>query len=167
MSLRRTGLQRKSELRRSGELARTPLARSKPLNAKRVRAARPKDTGPSKAQRAVVLWRSSGHCELCWALLHDGDNWLRAHSVHHRRPRRSGGDPRPTTNQPSNLLLLCGSATTPAGCHERVESNRTDALENGWLLHAEHEPTEVPVVIGPSRTRVLLDDDGNYQEAAA
>ncbi len=167
MSLRRIGLQRKTALRRESELRRTALARGKALRARSVAAARPRYTGPSPEQRAVVLWRAEGRCELCRVQLHDGDRWIRPHSVHHRRPRRAGGDPRSSTNQPSNLLLLCGSATTPGGCHLLVESSRTTALANGWLLHADDDPAAEPVAITPRRLRVLLDDDGNYEELAA
>lgn len=165
MSLRRTALKRKTELRRS-EIRRTPLLRKKPLRARQVAATkRPRDTGPSRSQRAIVLGRSGGHCEICWVLLLDEGRWLGPHSVHHRRPRRAGGDPRPSTNDPSNLLLLCGTATT--GCHQRVEADRVTALANGWLLHATEEPAAAPALIGPSRTWVRLTDDGDYEAVAA
>lgn len=164
MTLRRTALSRKVELRRSSELKQTPLVRRRELRARKVAvSSRRRDTGPTRATRALVLDRAQGCCELCGLLLHDGEQWARPHSVHHRRPRRAGGDPRPDTNSPANLLLLCGTGTT--GCHGQVESNRRASLAHGWLLHADASPAEVGVDIGPFHVLTHLNDDGTYREA--
>lgn len=156
MSLRRTGLQRKSELRRAGELARTPLVRKKPRRAAQVKAAqRPRDTGPTREQRAAVHTRAGGCCERC------GDRitpWV-DHSIHHRLPRGRGG-----RNSLSNLVLLCGSGVT--GCHGQVESQRTAAYETGWLVETGIDPATKPVLV-VLRGPVLLTDDGTYQDLAA
>lgn len=163
MTLRRTALTRKSELRRS-----KPMPRHQREGKDRVvRAAqRPKDTGPSPRVRAAVLARAGGCCEVCRARLHHEDTgWVAAHSVHHRRPRGAGGSSRADTNTPANLLLLCGSATT-AGCHQWVESNRTRALDLGLLLTQGQHPAEVPVHLDPDGPPVMLTVDGTYQEAA-
>lgn len=164
MSLRRTGIARKYELRRTGELARTPLARGKGLKTRRVAASRPRDTGPTPAQRAAVLDRAQGCCELCGVQLHDGIVFIRAHSVHHRLARQMGGRTVDWVNYPSNLLLLCGSATTPGGCHARVEADRTVAYLHGWLVHNGQDPAATPVDIGWAQIPVFLTADGDYQE---
>lgn len=166
MTLRRTGIQRRKELARTAALSRTPLARRKPLRAKQVRASSVRrNTGPGPKQRNLVVERAQGCCELCSVQLHDGVEWIRDHSFHHRRPRRAGGSRLASTNAPSNILLLCGSGTT--GCHGQVETNRKRALAHGWLLHAQQDPTSVPVDIGPFHVAVHLTDDGTYEEIAA
>jgi hypothetical protein len=86
------------------------------------------------------------------------------HSVHHRRNRGSGGSRRPEINSPSNLLLVCGSATTL--CHGRITSNanRVEALTAGWVvsLNAKHTPAEVPVQHA-LHGLVYLADDGSVE----
>jgi 5-methylcytosine-specific restriction protein A len=160
VSLRRTALQRRTELRR------TPLERKKPMRRQatqlrqRVRRAA-RDTGPSRAQRAAVVDRSHGYCEICGRLLFDinEDPVGFPYSFHHRQPRGMGGTSRPEINSPANLLLLCGDATTPGGCHAHVEQNRTRAYANGWLVRASVDPATVPVLL-EGDDRYLLTDDG-------
>lgn len=179
-------------MKRAGALRRTPLARGKGLRARSVQATkRPRDTGPDQRTRAIVLGRSGGCCELCGRLLHDGTTWLTdRHSIHHRRPRGAGGSSWSGINLPSNLLLLCGDATTPDGCHAFVEAHRTSAYDEGWLVHQAQDPATVvatvhagiwswrtldgsdpvvgSIVESPRFTRrVLLTDDGDYQDVAA
>lgn len=76
-----------------------------------------------------------------------------------------GGDKRPETQLPSNLLLLCGSGTT--GCHGQVHGNPGWAFDMGLLVRQNAIPAEVPVRLRAGL--VLLDDEGNYihQEEAA
>jgi hypothetical protein len=74
-----------------------------------------------------------------------------------------GGSKDPTTNQPSNLLLLCGTGTT--SCHGRITEfpKKSKAAENGWIVSRWAIPKKTPVLVfrhAPSK--VLLDDDGNY-----
>lgn len=111
-------------------------------------------TGPSPATRSLVYLRADHRCELC-----HGSAW--GGSVHHRRPRGMGGDRRPETNLPSNLLLLCGSGTT--GCHEWVESNRSHATDIGLLIPkmSQQLPAEIPVAL--LMGTVWLTDDGGYE----
>ena len=160
MSLRRTGLERKTELRR------TPMPRPRQKGASRptpVSSKKRVDTGPDKATRLLVLDRAQGGCELCGVQLHDGMGWLRSHSVHHRRPRGMGGSTMADTNSPANLLLLCGDGVS--GCHGRVESNRTRALEHGWLVPFAGDPAAVPVTVFGD-VQVHLTHDGTYQEVS-
>lgn len=102
-------------------------------------------TGPGAQAMRIVRARSEDRCEFpeCAAA---------AEHTHHRRPRRIGSTRRPETNLPANLVRLCSTH------HEWIESNRTDALAMGLLLHDNAVPTDVPC-----RTRhgvVLLLDDG-------
>jgi len=81
-----------------------------------------------------------------------------------------GGTTRSQSNGPANLLLLCGTGTT--GCHGRIEANRTEAYERGWLVGQVEDPREVPVdisIFGASYglERVLLDDEGGHRKAEA
>jgi len=99
--------------------------------------------------------RAGGCCERCGRSIHSGSEY----SIHHRLPRGRGG-----TNVLSNLVLLCGSATTPQGCHLQVESQRTAAYDTGWVVRTGQSPAEQPVLIF-ELGYVLLTDDGNYQEA--
>lgn len=132
---------------------------------------RRRDTGPSAAVRRTVLERSGGWCERCGTALHDGHQWIAPHSIHHRRARGMGGTTDPVTNTVVNLLLLCGTGTT--GCHGWVESNRLEAIRDGYLLAQSDDPGYVPVVIAPPAfmsappTLMYLTTDGGYQEVEA
>lgn len=137
-----------------------PRARAKRLSAPLTPRKPPKDTGPSKATRKAVLDRAEGCCEVCGVELYVHGRWVDAHSVHHRRPRGMGGDPRPNTNSPANLLLVCGSGIT--GCHGLLESMRRHALENGWLVHtAVPDPAAVSVWLHTHQRAVWLTHDGH------
>lgn len=155
MSLRRSGIARKSELRRTSELARSPLARGKGLKARKVSAARPRDTGPTREQRVQVYFRAGACCERCGDLIREGMEF----SVHHRLPRGRGG-----RNELPNLVLLCGSGVT--GCHGQVESQRAASYDTGWLVETGVDPAEKPVLV-INRGFVFLTDDGDYQEVPA
>lgn len=123
--------------------------------------------GPSMLERAIVLLRAAGRCEVCGVTLavldDDKPRWIAERSFHHRQPRGSGGTRDPEANTPPRLLLLCGSATSPDGCHGMVESQRAMAYSNGWLVKHPTDPATVPVesYVG----RVFLTLDGTYQEA--
>lgn len=113
---------------------------------------------PTARTRAVVKHRAERYgypvCERCGRA--SGTN------VHHRRPRGLGGSKDLATNLPSNLLLLCGSGTT--GCHGWIESQRTEAKANGWLLEQWQSPLETPVRVH-DRGLVLLDNIGGMTPA--
>ena len=112
-------------------------------------------TDPTPEQRAEVIDRAKMRCERCGTYL-----GYAAYSIHHRLPRGRGG-----RNELSNLVLLCGSATSPDTCHAFVESRREQAYDEGWLVRSEMDPAEVPVA-HVAFGRVLLDNDGGYAEAA-
>lgn len=171
MSLRRTALTRKTELRRT-----TPMPRgARELKARAARTiTRKRDTGPTPSQRALVAERAGYCCELCGDRLHDGASWTAGHSFHHRQPRGMGGTTRTSANAATNLLLLCGSGVD--GCHGFIEAHRTAAEEEGWIVRHGLDPADVPVTVhggnvarllGMASVRVLLTTDGEYQAVAA
>lgn len=128
-------------MKRGGPLRRlTPLQpgaslrRVTPLRAARSRRAIVRDTGPSRVLRAAVLERDRHCCQRC------GRSILgRAYSLQHRLPRGRGGG-----NSLANLVTLCGSATSP-GCHAAVESYRTSAIRDGFLVPTSIDPADWPV----------------------
>lgn len=100
--------------------------------------------------------------ELCFE--RDGEACVRcppgrsrpAQNLHHRRPRAAGSSDRGSTNQPSNLICLCEP------CHREVESRRTLAFDQGYLVRQGEEPQTAPVLY---RGRwVLLSDAGHVEE---
>lgn len=77
--------------------------------------------------------------------------------AHHRRPRGMGSSRRPDTNLPANGLMVCGD------CHRFIESNRSVALSNRWLLRQNETPTDIPVL--RRHVWVLLDNEGGFVPA--
>lgn len=145
---------------------RTPLARGGHLKRTPSRPKRARNTGPTKSTKDLVWARAGGRCEVCGGSLAG----MRGFSRHHRRPRRMGGSRLPETNSPANILLVCGSATSPDGCHQRIESNREQAYADGLLLHDGQNPVEVPVMLADPYSQsqwprvVWLTEDGTYTE---
>lgn len=104
--------------------------------------------------RQTILDRCGGRCELC-----GHDLRTREGSVHHRRPRRMGGDRRPETSAASNGLAICGSGTT--FCHGRIETtDRAWAQSHGIILSENQHPAEEPAKL--TYGWVILTDDGRY-----
>jgi 5-methylcytosine-specific restriction protein A len=103
-------------------------------------------TGFSVVVKALIRDRAAGCCEVCGFYSSDC-------VAHHRRARGMGSTKRPETNLPSNALWVC------ALDHNRIESHRSAALDNGWLVHQGANPGDVPVL----RRGVwcLLLDDGS------
>lgn len=104
----------------------------------RERAAKaPRDTGPSRKVRAIVLERDGYACARCGKPAGPG---IGEYSLQHRKARGVGGD-----SSIPNLLLLCGSATT--SCHSEVEA-RKDArdLAAGYRLESWQTPGLEPVM---------------------
>lgn len=98
-----------------------------------------KKTGATGETRAKIYERAYFECEYCGS-----NNFSFGVSIHHRKPRGMGGTKKKETNDPTNLLLLCGSGTT--GCHGWIESNREESYKRGLLVKQSEEPGEVPVV---------------------
>lgn len=111
-------------------------------------------TGFPPEVKATIRERAEERCERCGVGYSDC-------VAHHRRPRKSGGTKRPETNQPSNGVWLCGA------CHNIVESYRTQAFEDGFLVRDGDDPLGADVDYrkysdegGDRLGRVLLDDEG-------
>ena len=119
-------------------------------------------TGPD-AKTCEALADRAGHCcEVCGVPIR-GYNFSRQH----RRARGMGGSRRPDTNALTNLLLVCGSATSPDGCHYRIESRPQWALERGYRVPQSADPAAVPVTIGHYQRVLFLTVEGAYAEANA
>lgn len=117
-----------------------------------------------KPTRLLVLIRDEWLCQVC------GRNLAHAYlsgdySLQHRRARGMGGSKRPDTNSPANLILVCGHATDPDGCHYRIESNPAWAAERGLRLRQNQTPAECPVLTVDGWR--LLNDDGTRYDATA
>lgn len=97
----------------------------------------------------LLAVRSGGRCEITGVRLTRANS-----SIHHRRPRAMGGTSRVDVHNLSNLVLAEGHGTV--GAHHWAETNRTEALERGLLVHQTHDPAEVPLTLWSGR-RVLLD----------
>lgn len=112
-------------------------------------------TKPTKAILDIVWERDQSRCFRCGRMLHRGAG---DYSIQHRIPRGMGGSRDPVLNSPSNLVLLCGSATT--GCHGWAESYRVDAMAQGFLIsHLSWvHPAHVPIVRGGREAVRLLPD---------
>jgi 5-methylcytosine-specific restriction protein A len=76
--------------------------------------------------------------------------------LHHRKPRGSGGTTDPAINSPANLILAC------LHCHNWIETHRTYGYENGWLVHREHNPADIPVIDNLGHI-FWITDDGRIQ----
>lgn len=112
----------------------TPKAKSAP----RAKAAAPRDTGPDRATRAAVLRRDGFACARCGKPCGPG---IAAYSLQHRKARGVGGD-----SSAPNLLLLCGTATSP-DCHAAVESRCCpDDQAKGYRLESWQDPAAEAVV---------------------
>lgn len=100
-----------------------------------------RSTGPTKKMRDAVLLRDDYACQKC---RRDIRNW--AYSLQHLLPRGRGGK-----NTMSNLVTVCGSATTPGGCHDLIEHQERRACTLlGWL---------VPNGVAPEKWAVWRFDD--------
>lgn len=89
---------------------------------------------------ALVDARAAGHCERCHRPL--DASW--GYSRQHRRPGGMGGSRMGHIWSPANLVMLCGHATAPGGCHYWAESQRHAAKATGYLLEPSDHPDTVP-----------------------
>jgi 5-methylcytosine-specific restriction protein A len=112
----------------------------------------PRFTGFPPEIKATIRSRAQAICERCGQYSSDC-------VAHHRRPRSMGGSRRDGTNAVSNGLWLCSM------CHNFVESHRSLAYENGWLVKQSADPALIPVL--RRGVFVLLQDDGSFIREAA
>lgn len=114
------------------------------------------DTGPDDETRELVLARAGYRCESCgWGI---GSGW-RGYSMQHRIARGMGGTLREWINWASNLVVLCGSATTC--CHGLAEARSPLMNERGFWLKSEQIPADTPIR-SFSQGWVQLTDTGLY-----
>lgn len=113
-----------------------------------------RNTGPDKLTVEVVIGRDRGQCAWCGDRVFGerGVDW----AIHHRRPRRMGGDPRPDVNLPSNLVLLHEGAS---GCHMNVEQHRAIGYDRGFILAYTSRPCSISIEHAVHGW-VYLTDDG-------
>ena len=133
----RKPLERKTPLPRQAEpLRRTPIKSGRERRGPTKPRKSSSSTDVPAKVRAAVLARDDHTCQRCGRyLVHQ------PYSLQHRRPRGMGGAADPHTM--ANLVVLCGTATT--GCHGDVESHRSRATRDGWLVPAGVSPEEWPV----------------------
>jgi hypothetical protein len=114
---------------------------------------------PTNATLLLVAGRDRGCCARCGYAItgHRGVDW----SLHHRRPAGMGGDRRPETHAPANLLMLHGHGSQ--GCHSIVESYRADSLKRGFLIpKGSPDPPSAFVIEHKVHGWVFLDDLGSW-----
>lgn len=132
-----------------------PLKRRKPLLSKAEKRKRPRDTGPDRATRELVDERDDWHCACCGNSVYG-----RPFSRQHRIARGMGGTSDPALNRPSNIVLLCGSATSPGGCHLACEQREERLHALGFWLNSWENPAAVPVAHASYGWVLLLPDGG-------
>lgn len=106
------------------------------------------NTGPSQVVRNAVIFRDNFSCRRCGK--------TPGSQLHHRAPRAAGGSRHcEWINGKANIVLLC------LDCHTYVESHRTEALDNGWLVRRNSQdlPEEIPLTDLHGR-QFFLDDLG-------
>jgi hypothetical protein len=117
---------------------------------------------PTQKTYLRVVERDAGCCAVC-----AGEVWGQRgfdFSLHHRRPAKAGGDRRPESHLPGNLVLLHGSGTT--GCHWLVEEkHRAKAYDTGLLVREPYLPSLRPIEHAVHGL-VWLADDGSYSDEA-
>lgn len=101
----------------------------------------------------ALVRRAGGRCELGTLGYRSLGCQGRVHA-HHRLPVQFGG-----RSVVTNLGLLC------AKHHHFVHNWPGDGAGYGWLVGRRADPSQVPVTLGDGR-RVLLTDDGRYEELA-
>lgn len=122
-------------------------------------------SGFSPRTAAVIIERDHGRCFVCGRKVDLSQRGI-AYSLHHRRPRGSGGSKLAWVDLPSNGIIACGSGTT--GCHGWIESHRAEARDLGYLvpLNGIQLPSEVPVARWDASNLVYLTDNGWFAYAS-
>lgn len=137
--------------RRTRLSARTPLRRRAPLLSRAEKKRRPRYTGPDRSVRELVDERDDWTCACCGNSVYG-----RPFSRQHRVARGMGGTSDPALNRPSNIVLLCGTATT--GCHLACEQRELAMYELGFWRKQHENPAQIPVAHAIYGWCLLLDD---------
>ena len=121
---------------------------------------RVKNTGPTNLDRDLVMQRDELRCARCGKDV--GFYIGEPYSLQHRRAKGAGGTSDPRRNLPSNLVLLCGSATSPGGCHLFCEQRNAEAEADGFVvsLNSRVDPAAVPVRHAMHGLIYLTDEGG-------
>lgn len=109
--------------------------------------------GPTLAVRRQVIARDLSKCQYCGKHVRVESGW---YSLQHRRARGMGGSRDAATNQPANLLLVCGTGTTE--CHGLIEAQPIQALARGFRISSSADPSKVPFVDWTGREWTLTND---------
>ncbi|GAA4626711.1 hypothetical protein GCM10023196_036060 [Actinoallomurus vinaceus] len=136
---------------------RADLRRKAPLPTRRQKGRRPRHTGPDRVTRELVLERDHYSCAHCGRSVLYGP-----YSLQHRVARGMGGTTDPAINRPSNLVTLCGSATSPGGCHLACEERDPAMRKLGFWVKRGINPADIPVAHA-AYGWVFLMDDGTVQ----
>lgn len=139
--------------RRTPLRGRTFLKRRTPLLSKAAKRKTPRYTGPDRSVRELVDERDDWTCASC-----GNSVWGRPFSRQHRVARGMGGTSDPARNRPSNIVVLCGSATSPGGCHLACEKREAFMYELGFWRWQHEDPAKVPVAHALYGWCLLLDD---------
>lgn len=139
--------------RRTRLQAKTTLRRRSPLLSKAEKKQRPRYTGPPAATRLTVLERDDWTCACCGNTVYG-----RPYSLQHRVARGMGGTSDPAANSPANLITLCGSATSPMGCHLACEQRDQRMYDLGFWRKQHENPAQIPVAHAIYGWCLLLDD---------
>lgn len=98
-------------------------------------------SGPDVKTRRQVIARDLSRCQWCGRYVRTESGW---YSLQHRRARGMGGTSRASSNDPANLLLVCGTGTTE--CHGWIEAHPQEAEARGFRMNSGAEPSRVPYI---------------------
>lgn len=139
-------------MKRSGELTRKVVKNKRAAG----RAPMPKDLAD------MVLERADWSCDRCGRSVTG-----RPFSRQHRRAHGMGGRQGAELHTPANVIVMCGSATSPDGCHDLVENHeRVEADLFGFVILGEaRRPEDVPIF--RHMTHWVIPGDGEWIPAEA
>lgn len=114
-------------------------------------------SGPTTRIRQIVLERDNHTCQWCGHYV-----FGEPYSLQHRRARGAGGTSRPGANEPANLIVMCGTATT--GCHGHIEVAKDSATARGFRLSLHIPDEDIPdFPVYTYRGKAWLDNDGGVR----